>query len=1490
MQASVFGLSSGPRNPRKTKLLAGGACAALAVAGWLPSPAESAALSVSAGASVVNNTAITAGPGTGAANANTGALMSNGGTLTNNSTITGGAPGTELSGGIGASITGTPTVLGALINTETGVIQGANTTGKTGGAGVALTGAVGLSSLDNRGVIRGGSDLTGVQSGGYGVAVKASRSSITNSGTIEGGNGAVAINVSANFTNYLIVNSGTISAGTGQAVAIEMPSGPTGSGILELHAGSTINGAVTASVGGANDILRLGGTADAMFDVSTVGPQYQNFDIFQKTGTSTWTLTGTGTAATPWNIQQGTLQIGNGGTSGSIVGNVTNSGVLAFNRSDSLTHNGAISGTGSVSQVGTGLTILTAANSYTGGTAINAGVLQVSSDANLGGAAGGLSFNGGALQATAAFSTARAVTLNAGGTLQTDADLTLSGVVSGAGGLTKTGAAALILSGANSYAGGTAINGGVLRVSSDANLGAAVGGLSFNSGVLQNTAAFSTARAATLNAGGGTLQTDADLTLSGVAAGGGRLTKTGTAALILTGANSYTGGTTISAGTLQLGAGGTTGSITGNIANSGVLAFNRSDTMSFAGLISGSGAVEQRGSGTTVLTADNSFTGGVTVSAGTLQLGNGGTTGSIVGDVANNGALAFNRSNALVLGGVISGSGSVSQVGSGTTTLTGTNSYTGGTTIAAGTLQLGNGGTTGSIVGDVADNGVLVFNRSNALTFGGAVSGAGSVEQRGAGKTTLGGANSYAGGTAIFAGTLSVAQDANLGAASGGLSFNGGTLQNTGAFASGRSVTLNAGGGSLQTDANLTLSGVAGGSGGLTKLGSAALILTGANTYSGGTVVQAGTLQIGAGGAAGSITGDVVDNGTLAFNRSDAVGFGGTISGAGSVSQVGSGMTTLLAANSYSGGTTLSAGTLRGSATSFGSGAIADNAALVIDQASDASFANAISGTGSFTKTGAGRLNYTGAGGLTGATTVAAGTLAVNGSLAQSAVEVRSGASLGGNGTVGATIIRAGGSATPGNSIGALHVNGAFVQEAGSTYQVEVDPNSNASDLIAVAGTATLAPGALLNVTKNPPGNYRVGASYHVLSATGGLAGTYALTGETAAVSAFLGLKASYDPNNAYLTVTQIADPAEVVETPNQGAVVGGLPGTPVETPVLNTQSPTEARNVLDQLSGDGHAAAKGVLVNDSRLVRDLAVDRLRDILCAEGPARSGSEEGACPNQPGRAALWGQAFGAWGSTRGQAGTGNVHRSTGGFLLGLDLPVAQFARLGWFAGYSRSDLGLHARTGNADVDAYHLGAYGGTQKGRLGVRFGAAYSWQEIGTTRTVVLPGVSNYLRADYDAGAAQAFAEAGYRLDFGRAAVEPFLDAAYVSVKTSAFSERGGVAALSARSDENHNGFATLGVRPSASLAIGSAKATFRGMVGWRHAFGEVTPTQTVAFAGGPDFVVQGAAIARDAGVLELGADVRIGGSGTLGLTYGGQYSDRVVDQSVRGQLTFRF
>ncbi|KWO46824.1 hypothetical protein WM28_19150 [Burkholderia ubonensis] len=351
----------------------------------------------------------------------------------------------------------------------------------------------------------------------------------------------------------------------------------------------------------------------------------------------------------------------------------------------------------------------------------------------------------------------------------------------------------------------------------------------FDGGTLRatasNTAFISgfTGTALNIATGGLTLDTGAfNVTAASPFSGTGALTKIGTGTAVFSGNSTYTGGTTISAGALQLGNGGTSGSIVGNVTNNGTLAFDRSNTVTYGGTITGSGSVGQIGAGTTVLTGNSTYTGGTTISAGALQLGNGGTSGSIVGNVTNNGTLAFDRSDTVSYGGTISGSGAVNQIGAGTTVLTGNNSYTGGTTISAGALQLGNGGTSGSIVGNVTNNGTLAFDRSDTVTYGGTITGSGSVGQIGTGTTVLTGNSTYTGTTTIAAGALAVGDASHpqatsgsgdvsvaSGAALGGYGRIAGSVQNIGVLAPANALPIFASGstGTLRIGGSLTNSG-----------------------------------------------------------------------------------------------------------------------------------------------------------------------------------------------------------------------------------------------------------------------------------------------------------------------------------------------------------------------------------------------------------------------------------------------------------------------------------------------------------------------------------------------------------------------------------------------------------------------------------------------------------------------------------------------------------
>src|SRR5215472_9106124 len=273
--------------------------------------------------------------------------------------------------------------------------------------------------------------------------------------------------------------------------------------------------------------------------------------------------------------------------------------------------------------------------------------------------------------------------------------------------------------GSSNYTGGTEITSGTLQLGNGATNGTVTGGVTVDNGA---TLVFDEA---------------STTTFGGVISGQGSLDQAGPGKLILTNANTYTGGTTIATGsTLQLGNGTTDGSIMGDVSvgNGGTLAFDETATTTFGGAISGQGSLSQFGAGTLILTGANTYSGGTAIATGsTLQIGDGTTDGSILGNVAvsNGGTLAFDETATTTFSGAISGQGSLNQSGTGTLILTGANTYTGGTTIGTGsTLQIGSDLVQGSITagGNISDNGVLDFhNTTNFFQFGGVISGTGSV-------------------------------------------------------------------------------------------------------------------------------------------------------------------------------------------------------------------------------------------------------------------------------------------------------------------------------------------------------------------------------------------------------------------------------------------------------------------------------------------------------------------------------------------------------------------------------------------------------------------------------------------------------------------------------------------------------------------------------------------------------------------------------------------
>ncbi|MEH2508932.1 outer membrane autotransporter protein [Nitrobacteraceae bacterium AZCC 1564] len=533
-------------------------------------------------------------------------------------------------------------------------------------------------------------------------------------------------------------------------------------------------------------------------------------------------------------------------------------------------------------------------------------------------------------------------------------------------------------------------------------------------------------------------------------------------------------------------------------------------------------------------------------------------------------------------------------------------------------------------------------------------------------------------------------------------------------------------------------------------------------------------------------------------------------------------------------------------------------------------------------KGGAGTV-FVGTGNGLGSTLIVDGTL--NGQ-----VSVNTDGRLGGSGTIGNTTVN--GTIAPGNSIGTLNIAGNLTMQSGSTYEVETNATGQADKIVAT-GTTTINGGTVKVLAGL--GNYAPSTTYTIINAAGGVSGVF----DTVTSNfAFLAPTLTYDPNNVYLTLIKNASFASVGVTPNQIATGGGLDilgGGAVYNAVLTLTEP-EARAALDALSGEIHASAKSILIDDSRFPREAAINRLRaafgSVGASSSPVMAYAADGpvSAAADTDRFAVWGQGFGAWGQWKGDGNAAQLNRTTGGFIIGADGNVSDAWRVGGFAGYSTTSFDVQERRSSGGSDNYHVGLYGGTQWNALNFRSGVAYTWHDLTTSRSIAFTGFTDAAKAKYNAGTAQAFGELGYGFNAGPVALETFANLAYVNLRTDAFTENGGAAALTTPSSVIDTTFTTLGLRASNSFILGTMVATAKGSLGWRHAFGDTVPVATLAFAGENPFNIAGVPIAQDAAVIDAGLDFHLSSSAVLGLSYGGQFGAHVTDQTIRANFSAKF
>src|SRR5690606_14251698 len=199
-------------------------------------------------------------------------------------------------------------------------------------------------------------------------------------------------------------------------------------------------------------------------------------------------------------------------------------------------------------------------------------------------------------------------------------------------------------------------------------------------------------------------------------------------------------------------------------------------------------------------------------------------------------------------------------------------------------------------------------------------------------------------------------------------------------------------------------------------------------------------------------------------------------------------------------------------------------------------------------------------------------------------------------------------------------------------------------------------------------------------------------------------------------------------------------------------------------------------------------------------------------------------------------------------------------------------------------------YGGTQWGAVGFRTGLAYTWSDIDTSRVVTFLPEAETLEGSYDAGTFQIFGELGYKVDAGQAAFEPFVNLAHVRARTDAFTETGGAAALSTDRSTTNTTFTTVGVRASTEFVAGDSLASLHGMIGWRHAGGDIDPTIQSTFDGSDVFAITGAPIARNAAVVEAGVNFGLSHAANLDISYNGQFGSDTEQHGLKSRLSVKF
>ena len=847
----------------------------------------------------------------------------------------------------------------------------------------------------------------------------------------------------------------------------------------------------------------------------------------------------------------------------------------------------------------------------------------------------------------------------------------------------------------------------------------------------------------------------------------------------------------------------------------------------------------------------------------------------------------------------------------------------------------GNGGNHGgSLSGLQAINGAMAGTAGGNGGNGGDTSNMGSA----AGGAGGGGAGGYG---LVMSGASSVQVMAGSASVTGGDGGAGGRGGNTSAGTSygGNAGSGGDGGSGIQfIDANAVLTNaqtVRGGNGGAGGAGGASAGATGASggnganggngvqfDAAGGTVTNSGAIQ-GGDGALGGAGGSGSTNGGAGLGGAGGVGIIGAdlrITNSGSiVGGLGADGTRADAITFTGGANTL---TLAGTGSLTGNIGIAvAGSSLTFNQTTDATLASAITGLGGIVQNGTGKLTLTGTSTYTGATTVDGGTLSVNGDITSSSLTtVNAGGTLGGNGTVGNTTIN-GGTLAPGNSIGLLTVQGNLVLTSASTYLVEVSPAS--ADRVNVTGMATLG-----NATVNASfaaGSY-VDKKYTIVNAAGSVTGTFGTQVSTNLPTNFKS-SLSYDTNNAYLDLALDFTPTPGAPSfggglsGNQGNVgnaltgffnrTGGIPlvfgsldakgllQVSGETTTASQQTSVDIMNMFMMQMTDPFAVGRGDVA--------VGINAYANEAMAYAPKRAATDAFASMHRKApvlapqeRWNVWASGFGGSQTTDGNAaaGSNNSKSSIYGTAVGADY---------WFspltvAGVSMAGGGTNfsvAGGGSGRSDLLQVGGFIRHTIGSTYISAAAAYGWQDITTDRVVTVAGLDQ-LRAKFNASTYSGRIEAGNRfvlpsmsswvgglglMPYGAVQVTAFdlpsyAESVVAGANTFALAYSGKT--ITATRTE-------FGFRTDKSFAVNDAILILRGRAAWAHDFNtDRSASATFQSLPGASFVVNGAALARNAALTTASAEFKWMNGWSIAGTFEGEFSD--VTKSYAGKGVVRY